>query len=520
MTSKRKIGLRPKPKKIVFIATGVESLAIEFLSSFLKSKNHQVEIVFDPTSFATEVIHAPKIANFLDIKKELVEQIVNLNPDFIGFSVFTLNYQRILEIARLLKKRLPHIPIIFGGIHPTSVPQIVIKEKCVDMVCVGEGEYALNDLLNHPKSTNIKNIWFKKDGQIIRNSPRPLIKDLDSLPFPDKDAFYRIYPGFFEDYYTISSRGCPFSCTYCGNNVINDLYQGLGSRVRRRSPKNIVDELALAKKKYHPKRITFVDDVFVQDLNWLKEFAHLYKKKVNLPYAMLTHPRFLSLPIAKTLKKSGCYFLLFGIQSASEKVRREILNRFETNDQISKAAQNCHQAKLKFSIDHIFNIPSEGINEYKQAVQFYYSLHPSVINAYWLQYFPKTKIIDSALKYKMIKKSDVSKIEHGLTNTSLVVGIGAKDSFDPKLTYSNIQFYFMLLPILPNWLNRIIIKKEWYLLPFKPPLILNIFVKFIIILIHNRAIVYFGIMKSIFFFAKYSFSVKVRHLLHLKYETN
>jgi radical SAM superfamily enzyme YgiQ (UPF0313 family) len=497
--------------KIVFVAVGVESLAIEFLSSYLKSKNHQVEVVFDPTSFATEAIHIPSLAKKLDIKKELVQQIADLNPDFIGFSVFTLNYQRTLKIAKLLKKKLPHIPILFGGIHPTSVPELVIQEKCIDMVCVGEGEQALDELLNNPLKTDIKNIWFKQKNKVIRNPCRPLIEDLDSVPFPDKDIFYKIYPGFFEDYYTISSRGCPFACTYCGNNVINDVYKGLGKRIRRRSPKNIVDELALAKKKYHPKRVTFVDDVFVQDLDWLKEFSRLYKKKVNLPYAMLTHPSFLSLDIAKLLKKSGCYFLLFGIQSASETVRRDILNRFESNAQISLAAQNCHIAGLQFSIDHIFNIPTEGIKEYQQAVNFYYSLHPSVINAYWLQYFPKTEIVNIALKYKLLKKTDVKKIEQGLTNTSLVVGIGGKDSFDPTLTYSNIQFYFMVMPLLPNWLNEKIIKKEWYLLPFKSPLILNIFIKFILIFIHNRAIVYFGIIKSIFFFAIYSFKLKIKY---------
>ncbi|MDD4938349.1 MAG: cobalamin-dependent protein [Candidatus Shapirobacteria bacterium] len=504
--------------KIVFVAVGVESLAIEFLSSFLKSKNHQVEVVFDPTSFATEAIHIPKLAKILDIKNELVQQIIDLKPDFIGFSVFTLNYQRTLKIAQLLKKKLPHTPIIFGGIHPTSVPEIVIKEKCIDMVCVGEGEQALNELLNNPKKTNIKNIWFKTSHKIIKNPIRPLIKNLDSLPFPDKDAFYKIYPGFFQDYYTISSRGCPFSCTYCGNNVINDIYQGLGPRIRRRSPKNIVDELALAKKKYHPKRITFVDDVFVQDLNWLKEFSHLYKKRVGLPYAMLTHPRFLNPQITKLLVKSGCYFLLFGIQSASEDIRKNILKRFETNDQIAQAAQNCRNAGLKFSIDHIFNIPTEGLNEYKQAIKFYYSLHPSIINAYWLQYFPKTEIVNIALKHKFLKKSDVFKIEHGYTNTSLVVGIGGKDSFDPNLTFSNIQFYFMIMPILPNWLNEKIIKKEWYLSPFKAPLILNIFTKFIIILIRNRAIVYFGIIKSILFFTKYSLLVKLKYRFNLNHE--
>ncbi|MDD2225298.1 MAG: radical SAM protein [Candidatus Shapirobacteria bacterium] len=500
--------------KIVFVAVGVESLAIEFLSSFLKKQGHEVEIVFDPTVFATEAIHSAKLAKKLDIKKELIQQIIEKKPDFVGFSVFTLNYQRILKIAHLLKRKSSNIPIIFGGIHPTSVPEIVIKEKCVDMICVGEGEEALSELLNKPNSTNIKNIWFKQKNKIIKNPCRPLIDDLDTLPFPDKDLFYKIYPGFFEDYYTISSRGCPFACTYCGNNVIQNVYKGLGKKIRRRSPKNIVDELVLANKKYHPKKVTFVDDVFVQDLDWLKEFAKLYKKKVNLPYAMLTHPSFLSLEIAKLLKKSGCYFLLFGIQSASEKTRREILNRFESNAQISKAAQNCHQAGLKFSIDHIFNIPTEGLPEYKEAVNFYYQLNPTIINAYWLQYFPKTEIVNIAVKHKLLKKSDVPKIERGLTNTSLIVGIGGKDSFDPALTYSNIQLYFMLMPFLPSKLNRLIINNEWYLVKFKPPLILNMFLKFLIALVNKRVGVYFGIVKSIFFFTKYSLFMKLKYSKH------
>lgn len=502
--------------KIVFVAVGVESLAIEFLSSFLKKQGHEVDIVFDPTIFATEAIRSAKLAKKLDIKKELIQQIIDKKPDFVGFSVFTLNYQRILEIAKSLKKRKPSIPTIFGGIHTTSVPDIVIKEKCVDMICIGEGEQALDELLKNPNSTEIKNIWFKKNNKVIKNPCRPLIDDLDSLPFPDKDLFYKIYPGFFEDYYTISSRGCPFACTYCGNNVLQDVYRGLGKPIRRRSPENIVNELVLAKEKYHPKKITFVDDVFVQDIEWLKEFSRLYKKKVNIPYAMLTHPSFLSLDIAKLLKKSGCYFLLFGIQSASEKTRREILNRFESNDQIAKAAQNCHKAGLKFSIDHIFNIPSEGIPQYKEAVNFYHSLKPTIINAYWLQYFPKTEIVNIAVKHRLLKKTDVFNIERGLTTTSFVVGIGGKNSFDSDLTYRNIQFYFMLMPLLPEWLNKKIIKNEWYLSKFKPPLILNIFIKFIDILINNRAIVYFSIIKSTIFFTKYSLLTKLKSKLKIK----
>ena len=499
--------------KIVFVAIGVESLAIEILSSFLKKHHHQVGLVFDPKLFDSEALKFKKLSPLFDIKNEIVKQVINQKPDLIGFSVFTLNYQRALEIAGLIKKHNPKIPIIFGGIHPTSVPELVIKEKSVDMVCIGEGENALNELLKNPTASNIKNIWFKRNGRIIKNPLRPLIKNLNLLPFPDKDLFHKIYPGFMKDYYTLSSRGCPFACTYCANNVLRNVYKGLGKPIRRRSPQNIINELIWAKEKFSPKKITFVDDIFVQDIKWLKQFTFLYKKKIKLPYVVLTHPRFVTLEIAKLLAKSGCYFLLFGIQSASEKTRKEILKRFETNHEIEQAALNCHLAKLPFSIDHIFNIPGEGIAEHEFALRFYNSLRPSIINSFWLQYFPKTEIINEAIRLKTLKPSMVSKINQGLTSTSLVVGLGNKDSINPKLLYTNFQFLFMLLPILPRKIIEKLIKKRIYLINFKPPIFINIAIKFFVNLKNKREGVYLDIIKNNSYFMFKNLFLKLKYFL-------
>lgn len=503
-------------KKIVFVTFAVENLAAEFLSSYLVSKGHQAETVFDPRSFQNDVFQIPRLAKIFDVKQALVNQVVSMNPDVVGFSMFTINYQRALVVANLLKKALPNVPVIFGGIHPTSVPELVIKEKSVDMVCVGEGEEALLELLNSIKNgrvtrTDIKNIWFKKDGQVIKNDMHHIIEDLDSLPFPDKDIFYRFYPGFMDDYYTISSRGCPFSCTYCANNVIRDVNKGLGKLIRRRSPKNIVEELAWAKKRYNLKKLTFVDDVFVQDIVWLKEFAKLYKKKVGIPYAMITHPKFVTYDIAKTLKDSNCYFLLFGVQSASEKIRRKILERFETNDEIRTAAKSCHRASLHFSIDHIFNIPGETINEYVEAMHFYNELRPSVLNAYRLQFFPKTKIIDWAIKYGILKKSAIKKIEQGKTSTSIAVGFGNKDMTDPENVFSNIQLFFMFLPIIPQKVATKIINSGFYKRKLSIPLLVVVIAKFFVTILNNRGHVYFWILKSTFYFLSYDIKLKLKY---------
>ena len=325
--------------KIVFVTVANENIAIELLSSFLKERGCDVKVIFDPRVFATEAFDFKKLASFFDISKHIVKQINEEKPDLIGFSIFTFNYQYYLKLAKAIKKSGQEAPIVFGGIHPTSVPDRVIKEECVDIVCVGEGEYALLELLENlkkgEKRTDIKNLWFKKGKQVIKNPCRPLIADLDKLPFPDKEMFYKIYPSFIrDDYSALSSRGCPFACTYCGNNVLRKTFYGLGKVVRRRSPKNIVDELVWAKEKFGIKKVTFVDDVFGQDQKWLKAFAKDYKKRVDLPYIIITHPLFMTKPIVELLVDSGCYFLLFGIQSASEKTRREVLKRYETNKDI------------------------------------------------------------------------------------------------------------------------------------------------------------------------------------------
>lgn len=502
--------------KIVFVSIATENIAIEFLSSYLKEKGHLVEMVFDPRVFATEAFDFKRLAGIFDISREIVRQINDKKPDLIGFSVFTFNYQRSLKLAMAIKNSGQKAPIIFGGIHPTSVPELVIKQKAVDMVCVGEGEQALDELLQTlakgQKVNNIKNIWFKDNNRIIKNPRRKLIENLDSLPFPDKEMFYNLYPGFIkDDYFALSSRGCPFSCTYCGNNVLHKAYGGLGKQLRRRSPKNVVDELVLAKEKFSIKKITFVDDVFGQDYKWLKEFALFYKKRVGLPYLMITHPLFMTEPIVKLLVGSGCYFLLFGIQSASEETRRKILGRFETNEDILKASRICHKHKLKFSIDHIFNIPHEGLNEQEQALQLYNRIRPTIINSYLLQYFPRTAIIETAVKAGIIKKEMVSQIEEGLTSTSLVVGLGNKDTFSPERIYANFQFLLMLLPVLPEAFTNWVIKRKIYLLHFKPPSFLNVGLKFLINLLNKRGGVYQGIIKSTLYFMKYCLLLKWKY---------
>lgn len=502
--------------KIVFVGLANKSLSIECLSGFLKSRGHDVELAFDPMLFSNEAFNFYRLANIFDISKELIRKINKMKPDLVGFSVFTLNYQRALKIARELKKSNNKIITIFGGIHSTVVPQYVIEEDCVDIVCVGEGEFPLLELLdsmeNSKLDTNIKNLWFKVGSKIITNYCRPLISNLDELPFPDKGLYNDIFPGFMNNDYSIStSRGCPFSCSFCSNNVLRNIYRDLGKTVRRRSPSNVISELIFAKKRFHLKNITFLDDNFAVDKNWLKIFANLYKKEIRIPYIGQTHPLFINEDIAKLLVDSGCNFLHMGIQSVSEKTRKEVLHRFEKNKDIENAVTTCKKYKLKLAVDHIFNIPGEGNEEQWQAVEFYNKLKPNIINSYWLQYYPNTEIINTALEHGILRESDIPKINKGLTSTSPIVGFGSKDSFNPELSFRNFQFLFSLIPIMPKFIVKIILKHKKRFFNFEPPLFINIFIKFFINFINRKGSVYFGILKSLIYFISYNLIFKFRY---------
>jgi len=145
------------------------------------------------------------------------------------------------------------------------------------------------------------------------------------------------------------------------------------------------------------------------------------------------------------------------------------------------------------------------------ALEFYNKIRPSIINSYWLQYFPRTEIIKTAIEEKIIKKNMVAKIEDGLTSTSLVVGLGNKDTFVPERTYANFQFFFMLLPVLPKAITNWVIRKEIYLKKFKPPMVINVSLKLIINLINKRGGVYWGIAKSTIYFSIYCLKIKYRY---------
>ena len=407
---------------------------MEIMSELLKQHGHQVIGLTDSTFDTSDYVTS-------DERRKL--KILNtFQPDIVCFSVLTHRYQWCLKFSHLLKCTFPHVKIVFGGPHVSATPETVIQERTVDVVCVGEGEYALLELASKWR-TDIQNLWFKDVlGKVIKNSLRPLIHNLDSLPYPNRSLWVDVNPNQFQYYLLMVSRGCPYSCSYCNNNTMHNLYP-TENIVRFRSVENVIAELQYAKKQYNIKWVLPLDDNLLLNSKWFKDFSIQYKNHINVPYCATTHPLTIDEDRAKLLKMSGCRFVKIGIQSGSEKVRIQLMNRYETNQQLLTATSNCRRAKLKFTLDHIFGV-DDSPKALQDSINLYNEARPTQLNSFQLYIFPSTTIIE----YKNLTCEEIAKINNGTYQSGSIKG-------HHNLPYRNL---FTILPLLPKKLITIISK--------------------------------------------------------------
>lgn len=425
----------------IYVDNGGESLAIEYLSSALKNRGHSTDLIIEHL----------KEPNF---RLRLLDRINSFKPDFIAFSVVTDNYKWAAENSKFIKLSFPNLKIMWGGLQVTSCPEEVMSNSFVDYGVIGEGDDTILEIVNNPDNENIDGVWINKDRRIIKNKMRNLLIDLDRLPLPDKEIFYKEAPYRRDKYYCIIGKGCPFSCTYCFNSFMRKLYPNQ-KWVRKRSVKSVIKELVWAKEKYNPFRVYFADDCLNNDKKWLKEFVEEYKVKVNIPFTGQSHPNFLDMEACNLLKEAGCLKMELGSQACTERKRKNICNRPENNKKIMDAVNNLKEAGILVQVDHIFDLPGETVKEYQEGLMFYIGLKPNQFLGFTLQYYPNTEIMDIGKEYGIINE-EIEK--------QIIKGEKYPDKDLKNQTIKNIRNFLEWIPLLPRWLSRLIVKKKAYYL--------------------------------------------------------
>jgi len=376
--------------KILFIYPNAEGygripLGISIIITILLENGHQVEL-FDTTFMKSEHIdniireraklvlpvgrsHLYDLHSTEEIDEILREKVRRVSPDLIAISIVEDNYQYADHLLEVIKSLYRGIPVIAGGNTPTVAPDVVIENPYIDYLIQGEGEEGMQefcDLMERGKSIEgVRNLWYKKNGEIKNNPLRPFV-NMDTLPVQNLDLwdrrhFLKPYSGkLFQAGYFEMSRGCLHKCSYCINNTCQKLLREAGEFHREKSIHKLIEEIRTLRDKHKFEMILFCDDNFLMMSQLrMEEFAESWKAEISLPYWINTEAETINRAKLNILKETGCCGIGLGIESGSEWLRRYVLKRKASNEQIEKAFKLIHEFDIRTTANNMIGFPGE-----------------------------------------------------------------------------------------------------------------------------------------------------------------
>ncbi len=361
-----------------------------YLSSVLKQAGHETSLLY---------LEREQTAD------DFVAQVEALNPCVVAFSATTNQYPYVVRCAAWLKRALPATLTVVGGTHPTLVPEQVLGSRVFDALCVGEGEYPLLDLVTFIQDgrdpSSIANLWFSRPEGDVRNSLRPLLSDLDTLPFADRDLFsfseiLAANDGWVD---MMAGRGCPYGCSYCSNPGLRERYRGLGKYVRMRSVANLLTEIRELSSQYRIKVLNFQDDVFTLDREWALDFGRAYGEEFKYPYWINTRvERITDEELVECLAKSGCRGVRIGLESGNEALRAQVLKRTMSNEQIRQAFALADRYGLDVYTCNMLGIPGETAAMIDETIALNRELKPAGMQFSVFYPYPMTELYETCVR--------------------------------------------------------------------------------------------------------------------------
>lgn len=347
-------------------------------------------------------------------EKAVFEKIKEFKPDLVGISVLTPSRLTSIKIATFTKKVQPKCKIVLGGVHPTLMWEQMMKAyPIIDFIVKGEGEETINDLvIGKPFKLTPGLVWRRNNNNVINNTERVLIKNLNKIPFPAWDMINpQKYPprgiGIVNGinletevrYPLIFSRGCMAACTFCSTWRI---WRGY----RYRTGGNVVDEIEMLYNKYQARHFCFQDDTLTGNRNEIMNLCHeIIKRKLNIAIFGTTRIDHVDEELLKLMKKAGFYQLSFGIESGSPRMLLRINKRTDIN-KIIIGSRLTKKAKIKVCALMMYGLPGETEEDRKLSDKLMEKIKPDEIGTLgvvWI--FPGTVLYAKAKLAKLIDDS-------------------------------------------------------------------------------------------------------------------
>jgi len=402
------------------IGSCLPSLGIAYIASVLEQDGRKVAIL-DCT--------AEGLFDINRIEKRLREYPT---PRFVGFTATTPIINNGLRIAKICRQVFPDAKIVFGGVHPSVMPEETLNNCEVDFVVIDEGEITTRELVGGESPVNILGLSWKDSGKIIHNPLRPLIENLDQIPAPAYHLLpmkkYRPALGSYKRLPVMSifaTRGCPGRCTFC--------YRTFRGKVRSRSAKNIIAEIKILRKDYGIREISFYDDTFTAFKDTVKEFCErLNSEKIDVTWSCFTRPDYIDFELLKYMKNSGCHLILFGIESADEQILKNV-NKEVSLQQAKWAVKASRKLGIQTRASFMLGNPQETEETIKKSMEFVIKLDPDEVHFNIATAYPGTELFRWAKEKGYLISEDWSKYNMSEINMAL-----------PTVSHETLKKYYKL----------------------------------------------------------------------------
>jgi anaerobic magnesium-protoporphyrin IX monomethyl ester cyclase len=325
------------------------------------------------------------------------------NADVLALSATTGLHRVYLAWAKALRGRFPDKIIVLGGPHATFYPR-AIELAPLDGVCIGEGEESFPEFLQLAQQ-GFPSIpdgwWIRRDrgqGPVECGAARPPVRDLNALPSPAFDLFYDADPRYRKEPNKsfLATRGCPFRCSYCFNSQLNQRYRAYGPLLRSRDPERLCDDILSVRDRWGLKLVWFLDANFISNLPWLEAFVAVYRRRVGLPMFCKLRPERATNRILGLLDSAGCTGVGVGIESGSERVRREILCRPASDADILAGCRRLKARGIRIMSFSMLGIPGATLEDELRTVALNVACGIDLAAATILQPYPGTAIAEWA----------------------------------------------------------------------------------------------------------------------------
>ncbi len=354
-----------------------------YLSAVLKREGHDVSFfhLLEPVD-----------------REAFLEWLTAQGAGLVAFSTTSLMFPKVRRMARWAKDETG-LPVVAGGVHPTLDPLGTLEEESIDFVCVGEGEATIVELAEALEGRGevdaIPSLMGRWRGKDFANPVRHLLEDLDSLPFPDRSIFdmARLAPDQRERITVMASRGCPYRCRYCSNHAQRSVYPDGDRYVRFRSVDNVLAEIEeLAADAEGVDHVRFDDDILTLRPAWFQEFVREYPRRVDLPFICNSRVNVLDEEMVRSFADAGCSVICMGIESGNEEMRRKVLGRHMSNEEIVKAFRLCREHGIKTVSTNMTNLPDEDLPALLDTVKINAKARPHCLQVSTYHPYPNTRL--------------------------------------------------------------------------------------------------------------------------------